>query len=477
MSGSLMRVTLHDYVTDPSLPQKDGVNLAHENIASLLRGSADTGLSVTFHDFNRLLVDEAYARDILGAADCVISNVGPHAHYYFHLREKLGLDFRIFRDVRTAIWSSYLLQEHLCRPHLREQDVLLVASHYTHGIYEKLFPHLRSLKTLRCYPLTLSFPERLPVRPGPDPARVSPFTLGYIGRLSEDKNFPDIVELLVTLNKKQAGGFRLLACGDVHSASCDPSAIRNYLHNRLGDGDYFEYLPPRVNGQIWELYGRFDAMVFPSTSNLETLGRVLIEASYAGVPVVCGAHAAAPELMPAASLCRVSYDRQRSYSAHFDHPLGRVSIEDMVNAVTSPQLAASKCHRDYEEHPQKLLAALISSGAGLELAREELVLTPSQEAFIRSLEVSMPEALDKTAADALIVRLVPWFIALQARDSAQRQQALSELVRISAHPERSARYIEKSRGTKCDFTDVGGIDIELCHLARFYPEFSLGARR
>ncbi|MCP5428922.1 MAG: hypothetical protein H6962_01440 [Chromatiaceae bacterium] len=33
-----MRITLHDYVTDPLLTQKDGVNLAHENIAALLRG-------------------------------------------------------------------------------------------------------------------------------------------------------------------------------------------------------------------------------------------------------------------------------------------------------------------------------------------------------------------------------------------------------------------------------------------------------
>lgn len=471
-----MRVTLHDYVTDPALPQKDGVNLAHENITTLLRGAASPRLTVTFHDFNRLLTDDAYARDILCATDCVVSNVGPHAHYYFHLREKLGLDFRIFRDVRTAIWSSYLLQEHLCQPYLREQDVLLVASHYTRGIYEKIFPHLRALKTLRCYPLTLAFPDRLPARPAARGARKSPFTLGYIGRLSEDKNFPDIVELLITLNNRHPGGFRLLACGDIHSASCDPKSIGDYIRDRLGRGDYFEYLPPRVNGQIWELYRHFDAMVFPSTSNLETLGRVLIEASYAGVPVVCGEHAAAPELMAAASMCRVSYNRQRSYSTHFDHPLGRVSIEEMANAVTSPDLAASDCHRDYQGHPEKLLAALINPDAGVERGREVLVLAPAQDTFIRSLVVAMPEPLGRSASGSLIARMLPWFITLQARDTPQRRQALSELTRITTHPERTARHMEKSRATNCDFTDVGGIDIELCHVANFYPEFSLKER-
>jgi glycosyltransferase involved in cell wall biosynthesis len=260
-----MRVTLHDYVTDPSLPQKDGVNLAHENIASLLRRAHREGLQVTFHDFHRLASDQGYAREVLSNTDCVVSNVGPHAHYYFYLRDQLGLDFRIVRDVRTAIWSSYLFQEHLCGPYLRESDALLVASDYTRGIYEKMFPHLASLSIVRCYPMTVGFPARMPPRASrPDGLEGALFTLGYIGRLSEDKNFPDVVELLVFLNQRHPGRYRLLACGDIHSPSCHPQQVREYLADSLGGGDFFEYLPPRVNGEIWELYRRFDAMVFPT---------------------------------------------------------------------------------------------------------------------------------------------------------------------------------------------------------------------
>jgi hypothetical protein len=36
--------------------------------------------------------------------------------------------------------------------------------------------------------------------------------------------------------------------------------------------------------------------------------------------------------------------------------------------------------------------------------------------------------------------------------------------------------VEKTRGTNADFTDVGGIDIELCHVAGFYPSFRLEDR-
>ena len=75
-----VRVTLHDYQSDPALTQKDGVNLAHENIAALLREASGEALQVRFHDFNHLLADEAHARAVLSEVDVVVSNVGPHAH-------------------------------------------------------------------------------------------------------------------------------------------------------------------------------------------------------------------------------------------------------------------------------------------------------------------------------------------------------------------------------------------------------------
>ena len=463
-----MRITLHDYVTDPLLTQKDGVNLAHENIAALLRGVGQEQLLVRFHDFNRLLTDQSYALEILSNTDCVVSNVGPHAQYYFYLRERFDLDFRILRDVRTAIWSSYLLQEHLCRPYLRDGDVLMVASHYTRAIYEKLFPHLRSGNTVRCYPLTVEFPAELPAR-----RQASYFTLGYIGRLSEDKNFSDIVDLLVMMNKRQPGHYKLLACGDIHSTSCHPDAVRALILDELGEGDYFEYLPPRANGHVWELYRRFDAMLFPSTSNLETLGRVLVEASYAGVPVVCGDHAAAAELMPSSSLCRVSYVKRKTFSAHFDHLLGRVDLDDMAKALSGDDLRPADCHLEYMAHAQKFTDLLSDMAMNRKLVPEQLTLTDSQQRFVESLHATLPDALDKETVDALMADLMPWISGLQARGTQIRKQYLDWLVSMSKHPARTERYISTSAQTNADLTCVGGIDIELCHVIGFYPEFFL----
>jgi glycosyltransferase involved in cell wall biosynthesis len=469
-----MRVTLHDYVSDPSLTQKDGVNLAHENIATLLRSAGDEELQVDFHDFNRLLGDDGYARRVLSRTDCLVSNVGPHAHYYFYLRERLGLDFHIIRDVRTALWSSYLHQEHLLRPYLREHDLLMVASRFTCGIYERMFPHLRDFRSIVCYPLTVAFPDQPPPR-RPAAALGDTFTLGYVGRLSEDKNFPDIVELLIHLNRRGQRRYRLLACGDIHSDSCHPNIVRQRLARELGADSCFEYVPPRHNGEIWELYGRFDAMVFPSTSNLETLGRVLIEASYAGIPVVCGDHAAATELIPPGSLCRVEYTANRRFFAHSDQPLGRISIAEMAQAITGDALVSPDCHLEYASHRAKFLRALRRDGAAGR-RRPAARLTASQRAFIERIDIALPPPLSRSDADAAIAGLIPWFLGLQQQGSHTRRELLERLLEISQHLERTRRFMHKTGTTKGDFTDVGGIDIELCHVTGFNPHFHIEER-
>ena len=109
-------ITLHHYKSHPNLPQKDGVNHAHEEISEILLSEQRDGIDIRTHDFEKLINNREYAINSLGQCKCVISNVGPHAHYYFYIREKYNLRYKIIRDARTALWSSYLLQEHLSQP-------------------------------------------------------------------------------------------------------------------------------------------------------------------------------------------------------------------------------------------------------------------------------------------------------------------------------------------------------------------------
>ena len=467
----MTRVGLHDYVTDPLLPQKDGANLAHENIAELLKICSAPHLEAQFHDFMRLLKDEEYARQTLGGLDCVVSNVGPHAHYYFWLRERLGLDFRIIRDVRTAIWSSYLLQEYLCQPLLRQDDTLLVASNYTRDIYRQMFPHLSNYPDAICYPLTVCFPEPRP-ETGERKQRTSgtPITLGYLGRLSEDKNFPDIVELLIHLNCISDNRYNLMACGEVHSPNCAPDLVRARLHDALGHHDCFTYHPPCRNDEIWSFLTDVDILLFPSTSNLETLGRVLVEASYARIPVISGDHAAAAELVTPSGLCPVRYDTSRRFSAHQDHNMGNVAVTDMAAAIMSDSLRASECYDRYKEHPADFIKLLVDVP---QTFRENNI--DKRVPLLDMLVVDLPAPLEHQQSMQQISECALWFTALQSKRSNEHAQRSLDLLKLSRYPERTQRYLAKSSITAGDFTNIGGIDIELCHLLAFYPEFRIAA--
>jgi hypothetical protein len=469
-----VRVTLHAYQSDPSLPQRDGVNISQAEIVAMLRQLATPDIRVEFHDFVRLCSDRRYAVDVLSQTDCVLSVVGPHAHYYHHLREQLGLEFRILRDVRTALWSSYLLQEALCQPLLHPGDALITPSRYARGLIRRILPHLRT-HPIVVFESMFAAGETTAGSGVSGRRRHRQMTLGYVGRLSEDKNFPQLVDLLIRLNRDRPRGYRLLACGHVHSPSCDPRVLQARIRSLTGHSDLFEYHPARDHAEVWDLYHRFDAFLFPSTSNLETLGRVLSEASRCGVPILASEHAAAPELLPAEALSPVRYDLGTWYPTHFDYPLGSVDIDDMGRKLHEGALVTPDCHRNYPNDPAFLQDILLLSrleGSGATAGGDDL--TRTQRGFLDLVEVAgLNEYRDPAHAQDVIGDLAAWFTALQCRSSPDYQQRLTQLLRRSRFPERTQRFVGKSRLTRGDFTDLGGVDIELCHVARFWPQFRL----
>lgn len=461
------RISLHHFISDIGLKQRDGVNLAHAEINQLLLSKLPECFSIEFHDFDKLLRDDKYAHETLSGIDCVLSNVGPHAHYYFFLRERLGLKFRIIRDIKTALWSSYLLQESLCMPFLNSGDVLLSTSNYSKKLIRKLFPHLID------HPIEL-FEPVLSNKPFPEIIKYKTsqklVTLGHIGRLSIDKNFPQMIDLLINLDKEEPGRYRLVACGSIHSSECNPKIISDHLFNVTGRRDIFIYLPPIPHCEVMKLLSTFDYFLFFSTSNLEVLGRVLIECAYAGVPVLAANHAAAPEILDPSSLLKVKYDVNQKFYMHFDHALGHVDIDFAMKLIIN-QHQPLPPNKPINNNFDTLIRAI--SG---DIDHSNIQFIPTLgldiEDFIRNLDWDgLPTPQSKLYSYSSMTNLHKWFCELNGKQSEALIHNLKKLQKLSKFPDRTNKYIDTISTTKGDFTNIGGIDIELCNVADFHPKF------
>ena len=107
-----------------------------------------------------------------------------------------------------------------------------------------------------------------------------PFTIGYVGRLTPEKNVRLFVDLERQLTAAGRADVRLLLIGD--------GSERMWLARHLRNAS----LPGITRGEpLARAYADMDAFVFPSET--DTFGLVLLEALASGVPVIAGPAAAA----------------------------------------------------------------------------------------------------------------------------------------------------------------------------------------
>lgn len=115
-----------------------------------------------------------------------------------------------------------------------------------------------------------------------------PFTIGYFGRLVEEKG----IQVLVSAVAQLEGMWRLLILGG--------GPLRDVLETqaaRLGVHERVVFEPQVASMQMPRQYHRIDALVLPSLTRpnwKEQFGRVLVEAMMSGVPVVGSDSAAIP---------------------------------------------------------------------------------------------------------------------------------------------------------------------------------------
>lgn len=133
---------------------------------------------------------------------------------------------------------------------------------------------------------------RPPATPRPD----RPFTVGYVGRLVEEKGIGVLIEAVARLG----GDARLIVLGG--------GPLRAALIMQatgLGLADRVQFDPQVASTQMAAQYSRFDVLVLPSLTRAhwkEQFGRVLVEAMASGVPVVGSNSGAIPGVIGKAGL-------------------------------------------------------------------------------------------------------------------------------------------------------------------------------
>lgn len=128
-----------------------------------------------------------------------------------------------------------------------------------------------------------------------------PFTIGYVGRLSAEKNVRLFVEIDAALRQAGLSNYRFLIAGE--------GSERAWLRDHLPGAE----LPGLLRGDaLAAAYASMDAFVFPSET--DTFGNVILEAMASGVPVVVSAHGG-PKFLVRENETGFVADRPQTYAS------------------------------------------------------------------------------------------------------------------------------------------------------------------
>lgn len=129
----------------------------------------------------------------------------------------------------------------------------------------------------------------------PRPLSGNGFTIGYLGRFLKMKGLEDLLAALAALPEARL---------ELHGSGGDEAELRARAQ-RLGVADRAFFHAPAPPEEVPALLRDMDTLVLPSRSTpdwSEQLGRVMIEAMAAGVPVVAADSGAIPEVLDDAGL-------------------------------------------------------------------------------------------------------------------------------------------------------------------------------
>lgn len=437
----MRKVHAHQHILNRIAPNQDGASHYYLEVCSTLHHflAAD---SICFHN----IVDVSTLEQIRDE-DVVLCLLGPYAYLYAWHRHRTGRNYAIIRDFHTALWEGYLLQERLYLPFEREQDKVLFPSFYARDIHRKFFAvDEEASGSAVLYPFLETLPPASRLAPailrnqGRDGRSKPGMRLGYLGSLAEDKNLPDLLDAMPAV-KQVWPECSFHFCGVPYSPSCQPERIRQKLRQAGFADEEVCYGGVLQRSSLPEFFSQIDLLLFPSTSSVETLGRVALEALHFNVPVVAADHGAMRELLPEAHRIPVRYRYGETISLTVAEPLGHIAPAELADAIGNSDLRRPEFLPVLDRYQYHTFAhALHSRETGRTAHSAPLGFTWRCETSTR---------LPLTATEDLF----HFFYDVYGNQGANRKSALNN-IRNSVPPPEYAHFADKlERG--CDWMDLG----------------------
>jgi glycosyltransferase involved in cell wall biosynthesis len=377
-----MKVHFNSYNTNRSI---SGALYYYSEVSRIL-STANTELFSScnhnfFHLVNSSESDQARFIRSLRSDDIVVSNIGAIAHIYHYLREKYNGNFRIIRDVQTSTWSGFWLQEALAAPMTRTGDLIIFPSEFCRQYFLHLFPDSLTISNTRvCYPISNSLPLKAPTKNHDRTPQI-----GYIGRFSDDKNIKQVLSIFARFQNHNKNAHLHLA-GPISRSSTFNSrqAIINHLRTLGVSKANVSYHGKLPYARIWEFFSKIHTFIFPGLANVESLGRVILEASRAGVPSVCANYAAAPELVPRENICNTRYNLNTKFEANGIFSFGSVDEQSALDKIENACFKDGDISLSSIYRPDYYLKIIYGDEQDIEIAP----LTPTIKAFINSMVIT-----------------------------------------------------------------------------------------
>ena len=342
-----------------------GANLYYSYISQLLDKTKGSKPIRNFWSFTKLGIKQLQDNDVL------ITNVGSYAYIFHYLRQMLNKRFRIVRDVQATLHSSYIFQELMCSCFIQPRDKVLFPSNYTREFYIRLFEHINYENSFVCYPILGSFPNIK--------KRTRGRFIGFLGRASREKNFHQLINIALELKEP------VLVAGELKFPNSElPSNMR--------------YLGTIPYNKVWNFLAKLRVLIFPSTANIESLGRVLLEANHLGIPTIAADFGASPELSQ--NLVPVSFPHREIELVH-NHPMACIDesvLLEKLNDTKGLKLGSNNAYKDHEEKFKHILK-------NTQPSEYEYKLTASVRDFIANSKIYINQEYSMNCIDAIEVSI------------------------------------------------------------------------